>query len=55
MRRSCLELRAKAIKQDLAGASGGYFDTITDVEIAGDKREGVLGRQYPARKNAPLR
>jgi predicted secreted Zn-dependent protease len=25
-------------------------DMITDVEIAADQREGVLGRQYPARK-----
>lgn len=35
--------------------SGDDFDMITDVEIAGDKREGVLGRQYPARRNTPPR
>jgi predicted secreted Zn-dependent protease len=27
-------------------------DMITDVEIAADQREGVLGRQYPEQKNA---
>lgn len=40
---------------ELDRVSGDDFDTITDVEIAGDKREGVLGRQYPAHKNAPPR
>jgi predicted secreted Zn-dependent protease len=38
---------------ELDRVSGDDFDTITDVEIAGDKREGVLGRQYPAHRNAP--
>jgi predicted secreted Zn-dependent protease len=37
---------------ELDRVSGDDFDTITDVEIAGDKREGVLGRQYPAHRNA---
>jgi predicted secreted Zn-dependent protease len=40
---------------ELDRVSGDDFDTITDVEIAGDKREGVLGRQYPAHRNAQPR
>jgi predicted secreted Zn-dependent protease len=40
---------------ELDRVSGDDFDTITDVEKAGDKRGGVLGRQYPARKNAEPR
>lgn len=47
------EYRAKDVELDRV--SGTDFDTITDVEIAGDKREGVLGRQYPARRNTPPR
>jgi predicted secreted Zn-dependent protease len=47
------EHRAKDVELDRV--SGDDFDTITDVERAGDKRGGVLGRQYPARKNAELR
>jgi predicted secreted Zn-dependent protease len=52
-RRIISEHREKDVEMDRV--SGDDFDTITDVEIAGDKREGALGRQYPARKNAPLR
>lgn len=54
-------LAARIIKEhrekdtELDRVSGDDFDTITDVEMAGDKREGVLGRQYPARKNAQPR
>jgi predicted secreted Zn-dependent protease len=40
---------------ELDRVSGDDFDVITDVEMAGDKREGVLGRQYPARRNAQPR
>ncbi len=45
------EHREKDVELDRV--SGDDFDTITDVEMAGDKREGVPGRQYPARRNAP--
>lgn len=47
------EYREKDVELDRV--SGDDFDTITDVEIAGDKREGVLGRQYPAHRNAQPR
>ncbi len=47
------EFREKDVELDRV--SGNDFDTITDVEMAGDKREGVLGRQYPARRNAQPR
>ncbi len=52
-RRIINENREKDVELDRV--SGDDFDTITDVEIAGDKREGVLGRQYPAHRNAPPR
>jgi hypothetical protein len=29
-------------------------DMVTDVEIAADEREGVLGRQYPERQGLPV-
>lgn len=47
------EYREKDVELDRV--SGDDFDTITDVEIAGDKREGVLGRQYPAHRNVQPR
>ncbi|MDD2542199.1 MAG: DUF922 domain-containing protein [Desulfuromonadaceae bacterium] len=47
------ENREKDVELDRV--SGDDFDTITDVEMAGDKRDGVLGRQYPAHRNAQPR
>ncbi len=47
------ENREKDVELDRV--SGDDFDAITDVEIAGDKRDGVLGRQYPAHRNVQPR
>jgi predicted secreted Zn-dependent protease len=44
------EYREKDVEYDRV--NGDDTDMITDVEMAADKRDGVLGRQYPARKGS---
>ena len=46
------EYREKDVEFDRVSLNA---DMITDVEISADQREGVLGRQYPARKDAQPR
>lgn len=44
------EYREKDVEFDRVNGDG--VDMITDVEVAADKRDGVLGRQYPAHKGS---